>query len=68
MDFDHLLGVNKFNNLSSMISRGCGLEAILEEIKKCEVVCACCHRLRTKRRRGCGVSASMSGLQPEGAG
>lgn len=27
------------------------LEEVLEEIKKCEVVCACCHAIRTHNRR-----------------
>jgi hypothetical protein len=27
-----------------------GTETLLEEIKKCEVVCSNCHRIRTKRR------------------
>ena len=48
MDFDHVRGDKAFN-----LSRGWGLSvsAILEEIAKCDVVCANCHRTRTKVRR-----------------
>jgi hypothetical protein len=49
MDFDHL-GV-KVKGIASMVSQSYKLELILEEIKGCEVVCACCHRLRTLSRK-----------------
>lgn len=48
MDFDHVRG-EKAGNISMMWS--CSLEKIEAEIKKCEVVCACCHRLRTQARQ-----------------
>ncbi len=67
MDFDHLPDTHKVMEVTNMISRGCGLGKILEEIKKCEIVCACCHRLRHKARR-CGVNVSMLGFQPGGVG
>ena len=46
MDFDHIdpskkkLGIAQINYFSS-------LEELKEEIKKCELVCANCHRIRT---------------------
>ena len=47
MDFDHIrekrLEVSRLLYVS-------GTAALLEEIGKCEVVCANCHRIRTKRR------------------
>lgn len=47
MDFDHIgekrLEVSRLLYVS-------GTAALLEEIAKCEVVCANCHRIRTKRR------------------
>lgn len=52
MDFDHLPGNKKADNVSTMISRGFPWEVIQAEISKCEVVCANCHRLRTHNRRG----------------
>lgn len=47
MDLDHVRGKKLFN-LSSSGTRS--HEAVLEEIAKCDVVCANCHRIRTKAR------------------
>lgn len=44
MDFDHVRGKKLFN--VSMV-QGHSLKAIAAEILKCDVVCACCHRIRT---------------------
>ncbi len=49
MDFDHLGAKTK--SVAMMVAQSYKLELILEEIKKCEVVCACCHRIRTERRK-----------------
>lgn len=43
LDFHHKDGEEKERGISSMIG-SCKLETIMEEIKKCEVVCANCHR------------------------
>lgn len=53
MDFDHVdnskvINVSKITNTSLSISR------IQEEINKCELVCANCHRLRTWERLQAG--------------
>lgn len=48
MDFDHRPGTEKVRNVAAM--RGCSLKRLLEEIKKCDLVCANCHRLRTFQR------------------
>lgn len=51
MQFDHLDSSKKKFNIASMVY-GCKTEeAILEEVKKCEVVCANCHADRTYKRR-----------------
>ena len=47
MDFDHL--ENKENAVSFLMSTG-RIGALKREIKKCEIVCANCHRLRTHKR------------------
>lgn len=47
MDFDHVRGV-KVDDVSRMTRRS--REAILREAAKCDVVCATCHRIRTRRR------------------
>ena len=48
MDFDHVSGP-KISNVSQMI-RTHTLQQVLDEIDKCDLVCAVCHRIRTERR------------------
>jgi hypothetical protein len=48
MHFDHLR--DKEFAVSRMISDTKSLESILEEITKCEIVCANCHAVRTHNR------------------
>jgi hypothetical protein len=50
MDFDHKSG-EKVNNVGTMVVRGWNRARVLAEIAKCELVCANCHRTRTKNRR-----------------
>lgn len=50
MDLDHVRGV-KIINVSFMVARGYTDAQIIEEIAKCDVVCANCHRERTHARR-----------------
>jgi len=47
LEFDHQR--DKFKNVSEMIMQGYTFERILEEIDKCEVVCANCHKRRTAK-------------------
>jgi predicted transcriptional regulator len=49
LDFDHISN-NKVEGISKMAS-WFPLDEIIAEIKKCEVVCANCHRERTHNRR-----------------
>jgi len=53
MDFDHLPGHVKTRNVSVLKD----LDLIKAEVLKCEVVCANCHRLRTKSRHQFGRPA-----------
>jgi hypothetical protein len=46
MDFDHVRGEKLFS-VSAGRREGFGLDRLMEEIAKCEVVCANCHRERT---------------------
>lgn len=48
MDFDHI--GPKSRPIANMVSQGYRLDLIKAEIAQCEVVCACCHRIRTARR------------------
>lgn len=55
LEFDHLRD-KKF-----IISVGVGTRTkteLLEEIKKCDVICSNCHRIRTWERRAAGKSKS----------
>ena len=47
MDFDHVRG-EKLSQVGAM--RSWAIVKILKEVAKCEVVCANCHRIRTKRQ------------------
>ena len=49
LEFDHVKGIKK-GNISAMMQQGFSWEAVLEEINKCEVRCANCHRRATYRR------------------
>lgn len=47
MDFDHLGKEPKFMNVSTMKGQSRTLASIKREVKKCQVVCSNCHRVRT---------------------
>lgn len=49
MDLDHVRG-DKIMDVARMVGCSYRLELIKVEVEKCEVVCACCHRLRTAAR------------------
>jgi hypothetical protein len=49
MDFDHRPYEHKVSNIAALM--WAKEDQILREIAKCDLVCANCHRLRTKRRR-----------------
>ncbi len=48
-DFDHT-GDDKSDSVSQLMTKG-SFEAFVAEIAKCEVVCANCHRIRTRSRQ-----------------
>ncbi len=50
MDFDHVRGEKEFN-ISSLISSRGTRKRIWDEIAKCDVVCANCHRIRTYKEK-----------------
>jgi hypothetical protein len=51
LEFDHLEGEDKSFNIGQALSYR-NWQSILDEIEKCDVVCANCHRRRTARRLG----------------
>jgi uncharacterized linocin/CFP29 family protein len=50
MDFDHLERFSKERNISELVHSAHTVAKLMDEIAKCEIVCANCHRLRTFRR------------------
>lgn len=55
LDFDHRPGMTKVANIAMLyISK---METLLDEIAKCDLVCANCHRVRTWVTRKKGVVA-----------
>lgn len=50
MDFDHRDPASKRAAVTRLIGRA-GIDRILDEAAKCDIVCANCHRLRTFQRR-----------------
>jgi len=52
LDFDHIDRDNKHLAISDMLRLGYGLKRIMEEIGKCRVLCANCHRRHTRTQMG----------------
>lgn len=52
LQYDHLR--DKVNNVSAM-ARSHGLKKVLEEIEKCDLICANCHANRTHERQAAVV-------------
>ena len=50
LEFDHVRG-EKVGNIANMVHAPLSISAIKEEIRKCEVRCANCHRKKTHERR-----------------
>jgi hypothetical protein len=67
LEFDHL-GNKKFDIARGL--RGRTWQAVLDEIAKCDVVCANCHRRRTGLREGSARAAAaqrrLAGLSSDG--
>lgn len=55
LDFDHLPGMGKVNDVASMVAGTYTLDDIKAEIEKCEVVCSNCHRVRSFDRKQHGA-------------
>ena len=51
MDFDHKDGTEKQYNVGTMFAHHYSRELIEIELSKCDLVCANCHRVRTRKRR-----------------
>ena len=51
LEFDHVRGVKRYA-ISTMVTTGFSLKQIEDEMAKCEIRCANCHRRKTGRERG----------------
>lgn len=49
MDFDHVDGKKK-HNIARIANSAVSIKTIKDELRKCELVCSNCHRLRTWKR------------------
>ncbi len=52
LEFDHLDPGTKTSSVSTLTRGEYSWDRVLEEIKKCRVLCANCHRVRTARQFG----------------
>ncbi len=54
LEFDHIDPASKSFSISRGIADGRNIDSIKTEIKKCEVRCCNCHRIRTRREKHWG--------------
>ena len=59
MDFDHVRGLKAFDIGASL--RNKNFAQLKEEVEKCEVVCANCHRVREHKRRTKRITHTSAG-------
>lgn len=51
LEFDHKAGEDKKFNIGECVRKGFSMKLIAEEVEKCEVRCANCHRRKTYKDR-----------------
>lgn len=50
MDFDHRDPTTKSYGIAELRRQACSWAKMEAEIAKCDLVCACCHRIRTWKK------------------
>jgi hypothetical protein len=64
LEFDHRAPSQKTRDVSTMVQRGFAWSTILNEMSKCDIVCANCHRRRTARQFNWHKFAARSLMLP----
>ena len=67
LEFNHKPGVDKLFNIGRTKSKSKAWSKIINEVRKCEILCANCHKRVTARnigKAGYGVRVCDSGLSP----
>jgi hypothetical protein len=67
LDFHHTNPAEKENIVSNLVSNGC-FAAAMEEVQKCVVLCANCHRIHHYEEKSVTIQALTTNLLPEHAG
>jgi hypothetical protein len=67
LDFHHTDPSEKENLVSKLVSNGC-FAAAMEEVQKCIVLCANCHRIHHYEENSAKMQALTTNLLPEHAG
>ena len=67
LDFHHTDPSEKENLVSKLVSSGC-FAAAMEEVQKCIVLCANCHRIHHYEENSVKMQALTTNLLPEHAG
>lgn len=60
LQFDHRNPDQKRGEISNMVSTAYSWDTILDEISKCDIVCANCHSIRTSETYGFYKSAGLA--------
>ena len=60
--FDHINMFDKNDNICSMVGRGSTLEEIIDEIKKCQLICISCHNIITTIEKQLGYHRLKSNI------
>ena len=67
LDFHHVDPSEKENLVSKLVSQGC-FAAAMEEVKKCIVLCANCHRVHHAQENSVKIQPLTTNQLPEHAG
>jgi hypothetical protein len=51
LDFDHINRDTKIKNVSRLVGDTCSWKTVVAEIRKCRVLCANCHRIKTHKNK-----------------